>query len=193
MANDSNATKVLPPKYMAHVVFKTPALKPMSDFYKTFFGAHASIETDRMAFLTYDEEHHRIALFEVPGLAPRARESAGVDHVAFTYGTLGELLTAYRQRKAAGILPVQAVNHGPTTSLYYQDPDGNRIETQVDNFDTVEETNAYMRGPELRRNAFGADVDPDELLRKLESGVPEAELKRREDVGVRGVDDIPWN
>ena len=36
--------------------------------------------------------------------------------------------------KAAGILPYWCINHGPTTSLYYKDPDGNVIElfTQID-------------------------------------------------------------
>lgn len=42
-------------------------------------------------------------------------------------------------------------NHGPTTSLYYRDPDGNQIETQVDNFETAEEATAFMNSPELRR------------------------------------------
>lgn len=43
-----------------------------------------------------------------------------VQHVAFTFDTLDGLLLAYRQRKARGILPMWCVNHGPTTSLYYQ-------------------------------------------------------------------------
>ncbi|GAP88703.1 putative glyoxalase bleomycin resistance protein dioxygenase protein [Rosellinia necatrix] len=185
--------KVLSPKSMAHIVLKTPDLAAMSAFYKTFLGARASWEDERMAFLTYDEEHHRIALLGVPGLPGKVQASAGLDHVAFTYGTLADLLAAYRQRKALGILPVWSVNHGPTTSLYYQDPDGNRVETQVDNFDTADEAAAYMAGPEFARNPFGADVDPDELARRLESGVPEAVIKRREDVGVRGLEAVPWS
>ncbi|KAI1185448.1 Glyoxalase/Bleomycin resistance protein/Dihydroxybiphenyl dioxygenase [Nemania serpens] len=191
MAADSSSTKVLSPKAMVHVVLKTPDLKTMSTFYKTFLGAHASWENEHMAFLTYDDEHHRIAIVEIPGLAGKDRKSAGLDHVAFTYDTLADLLTAYKQRKALRILPVWCINHGPTMSMYYEDPDGHRIETQVDNFETVEETNAFMLGPEFAKNPIGADFDPEELIRKLESGVPEAEITKRPDVGARGPGSIP--
>ncbi|KAI0474588.1 Glyoxalase/Bleomycin resistance protein/Dihydroxybiphenyl dioxygenase [Xylaria cf. heliscus] len=192
MANNSNSNTVLSPKFFAHIVLKTPDLKAMSAFYKTFLGARASWENEELVFLTYDEEHHRIAIAQVPGLGPKVGKSAGLDHFAFTYATLSDLLTAYKQRKALGILPVWSVNHGPTISLYYQDPDGNRIETQVDNFDTVEGANASMSGPEFDKNPIGADVDPEDLIRKLENGVPESELKKRADVGPRGPETVPW-
>lgn len=145
-----------------------------------------------MAFLSYDAEHHRIALIEVPGLGAKAHKSAGLDHIAFGYDSLADLLTAYTQRKRLGILPVWSVNHGPTVSMYYADPDGNRLETQVDCFATVEEASAFMTTPAFEANPIGADVDPEELIRKLAAGVPEAELLKREDVGARGPDSIPW-
>ncbi|KAI0414908.1 Glyoxalase/Bleomycin resistance protein/Dihydroxybiphenyl dioxygenase [Xylaria grammica] len=192
MATSSSPTKVLPPKHLAHIVLKTPNLQAMSTFYKTFLGAHANWESEHMAFLTYDDEHHRIALIGIPGLPPKVQKSAGLDHIAFTYETLTDLLTAYKQRKSAGILPLWSTNHGPTTSIYYQDPDGNRIETQVDNFETVEETNAFFSKPEFMQNPIGADFDPEELMRKLEDGVPESEVKKRPNVGARGVESIPW-
>ncbi|KAI1155830.1 Glyoxalase/Bleomycin resistance protein/Dihydroxybiphenyl dioxygenase [Nemania diffusa] len=192
MAASSISNKVISPKSMAHVVLKTPDLKAMSTFYKTFLGAHASWENEQMAFLTYDEEHHRIALIEIPGLADKVQKSAGLDHIAFTYETLDGLMTAYTQRKALGIRPIWCINHGPTTSLYYQDPDGNRVETQVDNFDTAEEATAFMAGPEFAANPLGADFDPEDLIRQLEQGVSEAEIKKRPVVGVRGPESIPW-
>ncbi|KAI1419946.1 Glyoxalase/Bleomycin resistance protein/Dihydroxybiphenyl dioxygenase [Xylaria sp. FL1777] len=192
MASNSNTNKVLSPKYMAHVVLRTPNLQTMAKYYKTFLGAHASFENERMAFLTYDEEHHRIALIELPGLSEKVDKSAGLDHIAFTYGTLTDLLTAYKQRKAAGILPIWCTNHGPTTSMYYQDPDGNRIETQVDNFDSIEEINAFMAGPELKENPIGVDFDPEELIQKLENGVPESQIKKRPNIGARSLDTVPF-
>ncbi|KAI0452829.1 Glyoxalase/Bleomycin resistance protein/Dihydroxybiphenyl dioxygenase [Xylaria acuta] len=192
MAADSNSSKVLSPKHMAHVVLKTPDLKRLSTFYKTFLGAHANWESEKMAFLTYDEEHHRIAIIEIPGLGSKVQNSAGLDHIAFTYETLSDLLTAYKQRKALGILPAWSVNHGVTISMYYEDPDGNRIETQVDAIETVEATNAFMTGPEFAKNPIGADVDPEDLIRRLENGTPESELMKRADVGTRGPETVPW-
>ncbi|KAI0186329.1 glyoxalase bleomycin resistance protein dioxygenase [Xylaria flabelliformis] len=192
MAADSNSNKVLSPKHLAHIVLKTQDVKRLSAFYKEFLGAHANYENQQMSFLTYDEEHHRIAIIEIPGLAAKDPNTAGLDHIAFTYDKVDDLLTAYKQRKALGILPSWSVNHGPTISMYYMDPDGNRIETQVDTFDTVEETNAYMTGPEFAKNPIGSPVDPEDLIRKLENGTPWSELKKPQDIGTRGMETIPW-
>lgn len=88
---------------------------------------------------------------------------------------------AYRQRKARGIEPVWSVNHGPTTSMYYKDPDGNKIEAQVDNFPTVEEATAFFKTKEFAENSIGVDFDPEDLVSRLRSGEdPKAIMKRRE-------------
>lgn len=188
--NDSIAN-VLSPAGLAHVVLQTSQYKPMVAFYKAFLGAHATYENDALSFLTYDEEHHRVAIGHVPGTSPKVPTSAGLAHMAFSFKTLADLLRAYRQRKARGILPIWAVNHGPTSSIYYQDPDGNQIETQVDNFRTIEEANEFMKSVEFAENPIGADLDPEELIKKLENGAEEDTLKQRPRVGPRGVESIP--
>ncbi|KAI1137302.1 Glyoxalase/Bleomycin resistance protein/Dihydroxybiphenyl dioxygenase [Hypoxylon sp. FL0543] len=189
---EANLTgKVLSPSRMAHVVLRTPRYRPMVEFYKTLLGAHVVAETPNLAFITYDDEHHRIAIAAIPGCGDKIRNSAGLEHIAFSFETLNDLAAAYLQRKARGILPVWCVNHGPTTSMYYQDPDGNVIETQVDNFETAEEATEYMMSPEMAENPFGVDFDPEELVRRLASGEPDAEIKKRPKSGPRGIEDIP--
>lgn len=183
--------KVLAPKSLAHVVLRTPNSKAMVAFYKSFFGGWASYENDHLAFLTYDEEHHRIAIIGIPGTAPKNRTSAGLEHIAFTYDTLDDLLLAYRQRKSIGMLPIWCTNHGVTVSIYYQDPDGNQLETQVDVFDTVEETNAFMESAEFAENPIGVDFDPEELLTRLKNGEDPKVLKKRANIGPRGFDTVP--
>ncbi|RTE70055.1 hypothetical protein BHE90_015559 [Fusarium euwallaceae] len=183
--------QVLPPKGLAHVVLRTPNYKSMVAFYKTFLGAHATFENDFLSFLTYDEEHHRLAIGNVPGTTEKVPTSAGLEHIAFQFDTLNDLLTAYKQRKARGISPIWCVNHGPTTSIYYQDPDGNQIETQVDNFDTVEAASAMMASPEYAENPLGVDFDPEDLIRRLKDGESEALIKKRPNIGPRGLDSIP--
>ncbi|KAJ4397849.1 hypothetical protein N0V93_002086 [Gnomoniopsis smithogilvyi] len=121
----------------------------MVAFYKTFFGGWASYENEHLAFLTYDNEHHRIAVANIPGTSPKSRTSAGLEHIAFSYDKLEDLLLAYRQRKSIGMLPIWCTNHGVTISIYYQDPDGNQLETQVDTFETSEEANAFMDSEEF--------------------------------------------
>jgi catechol-2,3-dioxygenase len=91
---------------------------------------------------------------------PKVENSSGLHHIAFTFPTLSDLLLAYRQRKAKGILPTWSVNHGPTVSLYYQDPDGNSLETQVDTFDTPDEATAFMKSEKFAENPIGTDIDP---------------------------------
>ncbi|KAI2622421.1 Glyoxalase/Bleomycin resistance protein/Dihydroxybiphenyl dioxygenase [Hypoxylon sp. NC1633] len=162
--------KVVSPSRLAHVVLRTPKFKPMVAFYKAFLGAEAVIETDEIAFLTYDDEHHRVALLSVPGCVDKVRNSAGLEHIAFTFNSLADLATAYRQRKAREIVPVWCVNHGPTTSMYYTDPDGNFIETQ---------------------NPMGVDFDPEDLITRLKSGESEADIKKRPKCGPRNLQDTP--
>lgn len=41
--------------------------------------------------------------------------------------------------------------------MYYTDPDGNLIETQVDNFDSAEEANGFMALKAFEENAIGTD------------------------------------
>lgn len=184
--------KVLAPRSLAHVVLRTPQFKAMVAFYKTFFGGWASYENDKLAFLTYDDEHHRIAIANVPGTSPKDRTTAGLEHIAFTYDNLDDLLLAYRQRKSIGMMPIWCTNHGVTISIYYQDPDGNQLETQVDVFDTVEEANAFMDSEDFAENPIGVDFDPEELLERLKNGEDrEALTKKRARIGPRDFSTMP--
>ena len=192
--NFSNpGTEVVKPVKLAHIVLKTEPskLKLMVDFYKTFLSARVVHENEFMSFLTYDAEHHRIAIIAIPTLTGPSPTASGLLHVAFTFSSLAELLLAYRQRKEGhGIEPYWCVNHGPTTSLYYRDPDGNEIETQVENFEDPEDATRFMMGKEFEENPVGTDFDPEEWIARLENGEKEEVLKKRVEIGRRGVPDI---
>ncbi|TVY54624.1 Biphenyl-2,3-diol 1,2-dioxygenase 2 [Lachnellula cervina] len=187
---DGPFAKVKSPIKLAHIVLRTGRFSKMVDFYKTLLGAEASYENEFLSFLTYDDEHHRIAILDL-GAKPMNKATAGLEHVAFTFDSVPDLLLAYRQRKAKGIEPVWCVNHGPTLSLYYQDPDGNQIETQVDSFSTNEEAAEFMVSKEFEENPIGVDFDPEELIRKLREGVSEKELLKRPNIGPRRMDSVP--
>ena len=81
--------------------------------------------------------------------------------------------------KRQGILPVWSINHGPTISLYYEDPDGIRLEFQVENFDS-DHTAAFFFTEEFARNPIGVNIDPDYLLSRLRNGATHEELRQRE-------------
>lgn len=182
-------TEVIKPFKLAHVVLKTnPSnVTAMSTFYKTFLSARAVLENEHMSFLTYDSEHHRVAIVGFPNVEGPSSTASGLSHIAFTFSSLNDLLLSYRQRKALGISPFWCVNHGPTTSLYYRDPDGNEIETQVENFHDIDDATAFMSGKEFAENPIGTDIDPEDLIGRLEAGEDEATLKKRVEIGVRGI------
>lgn len=182
---DNAGKEVVRPSYLAHVVLRTNNLKPMVDFYKIFLNAHASFENDFISFLTYDHEHHRIAILQVPGTAPKQPQSCGLEHIAFTYDKLDDLALSYRQRKANGIMPVWSINHGATTSIYYQDPDGNQLETQVDNFSTNEGIAQWLVSKEFAENPIGTDFDPEDLVKRLQAGEDHESIKKRIEIGPR--------
>lgn len=155
------------PAALAHVVLRTTAqnYRAMLDFYRDVLQASMAFEAESFAMLRYDFEHHRIAIIQVPGTTTRPADilNPGIEHTAFTYRSLTELAQAYCSLKAMmnPITPFWAVNHGMTTSLYYKDPDGNKVELQVDNFDTTDEADVFMKGPLFRQNPIGTDFDPD--------------------------------
>jgi len=169
----------IPPIRLAHIVRRTSRLEEMVDWYRTVLGAEVVHADAMLAFLTYDDEHHRIAIARIPGLEEQPPLAAGTDHVAFTYADLGDLLYTYERLKSAGIEPCWAINHGPTTSLYYKDPDGNKIELQVDNFPTAEEANRWRRSGDFAANPIGVGFDPDDLLARYRAGEPLGRLAAR--------------
>ncbi|KAF2242266.1 Glyoxalase/Bleomycin resistance protein/Dihydroxybiphenyl dioxygenase [Trematosphaeria pertusa] len=173
--------KVISPTTLAHVVLQTPQLEKMRHFYTTFLGGHVVHSAPFLVFITYDEEHHRIALLSQPHITAKAPSTAGLHHIAFTFPNLSALLTAYMQRKKHGIEPAWCVNHGPTSSIYYKDPDGNSIETQVDNFERVEDATEYMKGPAFEKNPIGVAFVPEEWIERLRNGESEEALMQRDD------------
>lgn len=171
--------QVLRPTSFAHVFLRTNRFQEMVTWYKTVLGAEARFETDRIAFLCFDEEHHRVAICALPGTGNKIKTSAGLEHMAFGFETLDDLALAYQQRKDLGILPSWCVNHGITTSIYYTDPDGNQIETQVDTFEDNDEATTYMLSAEFKANPIGTEFDPEDLVRRLQSGEDHASIKKR--------------
>jgi len=165
-----------PPKKLAHVVYMTRRYDEMLSWYQNVFEAKVQHQNPAFAFLTYDDEHHRFAFVNMSAVNPTgtdidANAKIGVNHVGYTYSTVGELLDTYDRLKRLGITPYWQVHHGVTLSMYYQDPDGNRMEFQVDCCVNAKEANLYMSSEAFAANPVGVEVSFDSLLAQYRNGV----------------------
>ncbi len=141
----------------------------MLDWWKVFLEGEARHENGFISFISYDDEHHRIAIVNLPDLEDRAANACGTEHFAFTYASLEDLFGQYERMKARGVSPYWTINHGMTLSAYYRDPDGNQVETQFDAM-TMEQADEFMAGPLFAANPIGINVDFEQLIERFRSG-----------------------
>jgi catechol-2,3-dioxygenase len=156
----------------------------MLAWYKEVFGATVQHQNPVVAFLTYDDEHHRLAFIDLSVVQPDSQDSekhglVGVDHVAYTYQSLDDLFDNYTRLKSNGIPPYWCIHHGLTISMYYADPDGNQLEFQVDSFESVEKSNAYILGPSFGINPVGVEFDPEDWLTQVRAGASLSDFRVR--------------
>jgi catechol 2,3-dioxygenase len=119
----------------SHFGFYVKDLEKMRDFYCRVLGF---VETDRgiargrpIVFLSRDpKEHHQIVLVE--------GRTAGVDElvinqISLRVGSLAELKQRYaRVKRETDVSDINPTDHGTAWSLYFRDPEKNRIELFVD-------------------------------------------------------------
>jgi len=172
-----NPGPIRPAKF-AHVVLKTPNLKRARDWYLTLLQGRVGYENDMVCFVTYDDEHHRVGLLTIPGLVAPPPNAYGLEHLAFTYGSLGTLLANYRRLKRLGVEPYWTINHGPTISMYYRDPDRNKVETQYDVFATADEATDFIN-KYYGENFMGIIFEPEHMAQRYEAGEALESLVKR--------------
>ena len=170
MRRTLDSETLIKPAKFAHFVLRVRNLQESIGWYQTVLGMEMVHRAEKIAFMTYDDEHHRLALAETPVAAEIPPGAPGLDHVAYTLESLGDLLATYKRLKSKGILPAWPINHGLTTSLYYADPDGNRVEFQVEHFATPEELRGFMESETFANNPIGVGFDPEKLVERYERG-----------------------
>ena len=143
----------VPTLQMSHFEIQVHDLAPMLAFYTDTLGF---VITDRgdgpdgMVFLSRSEhEHHQVVL--TPTRDDNG-DSRRLDHIAFRVASIGDL-RAFHARLAG--TEVDTVTHGTTWSLYFHDPEGNRLEIFTD-------TPWYVEQP--TRLPIELDVDDQQLL-----------------------------
>jgi catechol-2,3-dioxygenase len=165
-----------------HFNLKTTRLQELIDWYGTVVGAEVTFKDATGAWLTNDAANHRIALLCFPGFVddPDRETRTGMHHSAFEYDSFVDLNATYLRLRDAGIEPDICIDHGMTLSYYYGDPDGNRVELQVDNFGDWHASKEWMRtSPDFRANPIGVFVDPARIAEAAARGESFAEIHGR--------------
>jgi len=143
---------------LGHVGVHVRDFDAMLSFYQRAFGfviSDIKRGTDRsIAFLTSQPEiHHQFVL--ASGREPDDR-SGVINQISFRVSSLTELKHIGAAIKTESVEEVAIITHGTSWSIYFRDPEGNRMEAFVD-------TPWYIDQP------FRAPIDldqPDEVLRK---------------------------
>lgn len=117
---------------LSHFELFVADVAAMESFYSRFLGFSV---TDRgkgeqgMVFMSRNpHEHHQLVLnpttFDRPVTSP-------VDHISFRVESLADL-RRFHESLASGPAEPQTVSHGTTWSIYFHDPEGNRLELFTD-------------------------------------------------------------
>ncbi len=136
-------TEIIIHPRLHHLGLTTSNLDAMIDWYRKVLGmtivhrtraaapGQADVPSINAAWVSNDEANHRLAFVQVPGVSadPDRSRHQRLQHVAFEYRTLDDLLGTYARLKGLGILPVLCTDGGSQTAMYYEDPDRNSVET----------------------------------------------------------------
>jgi len=188
---------------LQHYGLITAHLDAMLDWYRIVLGMTVNHRADvppeavrhgapfsAFAFVSNDERDHRVVFFQMPNVSvdPDRRRHTGLQHVAFECPTLDDLLGTYVRLKGSGIVPVWAADHGVGISFYYEDPDRNIVELNVNNYSDVWTATEHIR----QSRPHVAWVDPEKLLAAREEGLSPWQVHERATAGAL-VPDTPYD
>jgi len=171
---------------LQHCGLTTGNLDAMLDWYRKVLGivVHARVTAPAgspfktVAFATNDEVNHRLSFFETPGLpsdSDRDRH-ARVQHIAFEYKSLDDLLGTYLRLKTLGIPLLWAADQFIQTAMYYHDPEGNIVELNVNNFDDDWAVTEQLQNLPARLHV---NIDLDKLVAARKAGASPWEVHER--------------
>jgi catechol-2,3-dioxygenase len=186
---------VIKPK-LHHWGMRTVAFDAMVEWYAKVVGFEPVLGAEspmRSQFVTNDEQHHRGGFFNMPGLKddPARFQMPGINHLAWDYDSLDDLLASWARLKDEGIEPLITVDHGPTFAFYYKDPEGNTVELLCDAYDDAAKSMEHMHRPEMVQNPMGTAVDPAQLIEARKSGLSLAEVHEKALAGAYKPDGPP--
>jgi catechol 2,3-dioxygenase len=147
---------------LGHVGLFVIDMERMIDFYSRVLGFAVTDRGPNITFLSRSPaDHHQVVLVagRPPGLPDRI-----VNQVSFNVGSLADVQRLHRRVREAAAGEIRPICHGNAWSVYFRDPEGNRVEMFTD-------TDWYVTQP----CAVPLDLDR-----------PEAEIRRETEAFCRG-------
>lgn len=113
---------------------------------------------NELCFLSHDpDQHHQLVL--VSG-RPREATYNVVNQISFKLAALEDLKTMHARVRQEGIKEFRIVTHGNAWSVYFSDPEGNRVELFVD---------TPWHTPQPFAEAFDIEAPVDAILAETEA------------------------
>lgn len=152
----------IPRLSFSHMGIYAADLGRMEDFYTRVLGFAVTDRGDlgdmQIVFLSLDpREHHQIIL------SSGRRQDGGfnpIHQVSFRLADLAALREMARRLREEGAKDMSAISHGNALSVYFRDPEGNRLEVFID-------TPWYVRQP--LRIPFDLSLPDEELWARVEA------------------------
>jgi catechol 2,3-dioxygenase-like lactoylglutathione lyase family enzyme len=178
---------------MIELVLKTGEFERLRDWYSLLLDSKPFLEREpdavrrpvdgqeraadvRLAFFSVFDPgfpyHQVLAIFGIDHIPATPALSPGMHHFQFRLHSLEALASQYERLAAHGVVPHRAANHGPGTSFYYRDPDGNIIEQSCANCETPEEQLALVSSAAFQRNPSGRELVAADFVARYRGGEP---------------------
>jgi catechol 2,3-dioxygenase len=119
-------------KKLGHIQLRVADLERSKAFYRDILGFRVSEQDPKHGdlFMTLGEDFHTLdmAQHEDPETGRGPARPIGVAHIAFQVASYEALAEAYRTLLQHGVRIERAMDHVNQRSIYFSDPDGNRLE-----------------------------------------------------------------
>jgi catechol 2,3-dioxygenase len=124
----------LPDLRFSHFGFYVRDIDAMEAFYTGALGLtvtdRGALGATRLVFMSRDpQEHHQVVLASGH---PGGAGFNPINQISFRVPDVAVLRALNRRLRAAGVADLVAVTHGNAISIYFRDPEGNRLEVFFD-------------------------------------------------------------